>query len=261
MTAGACAGTPPGVGGGGGGGGAEGGSDGGGSLAGRTFVSESVTEDGRPRPLVEGTRIDLTVADDGGSISAEAGCNILLGQLEITRHRLVVGDLSSTDMACTPERGDQDEWLAGFLAADPAYALHGPRLRLTVGTTVIELVDREAVDPDRPLEGTTWRLESIVRGDVVASLPAGTGATVVFEDASLLVAVDDCNRGSAAVEIGPSTIGVGLLRMSLMACEQHPAEVEAAVVGVLAGEVSYGIDADLLTLTRADASLVLRAVP
>lgn len=139
VTAGACAGTPPGVGGGGGGGGAEGGSDGGGSLAGRTFVSESVTDDGQPRPLVEGTQIRLTVQADGAGISAHAGCNIIGGQLALTPHRLVIDDLTSTEMACPPDRGEQDEWLAGFLDADPAYALQGPRLRLVVGTTVVTL--------------------------------------------------------------------------------------------------------------------------
>lgn len=151
VTAGGCAGTPPGVGRGGGGGDADGGGDGGGgSLAGRTFVSESVTEDGQPRPLVDGTRIRLTVHDDGGGIGADAGCNIIGGQLARTPHRLVIDDLTSTEMACPPDRGEQDEWLAGFLDADPTYALRGPRLRLVVGATVIRLVDDEVVHLARP---------------------------------------------------------------------------------------------------------------
>jgi heat shock protein HslJ len=246
-----CAGGIPGGGGGGGGGG--------GSLPGRMFLSDSVTEAGRPRPLVDGTRIELNVSDNG-YIGASAGCNSFSGPVTIERGRLVVGDLASTDMACTPELEAQDEWLAGVLTADPAYALQGPRLQLTTGRTVIGLVDREVAEPDRPLEGTTWQLDTIVVDDAVSSLPPETGATLEFGDGSVLVRVVDCNQGSGDVVIGESTIDVGVLQMTLRACEQGPAEVESAVTGVLNGRIGYEIDGDTLTLTHPSTrGLVLRA--
>lgn len=249
-----CTGTVPGGGGPGGGG-----AGGGGSLAGRTFLSESVTDHGRPRPLVAGTRVRLGFTENG-YVSASAGCNIFSGPVRVERGRLVVGDLSSTDMACTPELGAQDEWLAGVLAADPAYALRGPRLRLAVGATVIRLVDRTVAEPDRPLEGPSWRLEGIVDGDAVSSVPAGTGATLVFGDGQVHVRIDDCNQGSGDIVIDAATITVGPLRMTERACAPDPAAVEAAVTGVLAGRVSYAIDADLLTLTHPGGrGLMLRA--
>jgi heat shock protein HslJ len=242
-----CTGGIPGA--GGGGGGAGGGGGGGGSLTGRTFLSESVTDHGRPRPLVPGSRIRLGFTENG-YVSASAGCNIFSGPVRVERGRLAVGDLSSTDMACTPELGAQDEWLAGVLAADPAYALRGPRLRLAVGATVIRLLDGEVAEPDRPLEGPSWRLESIVEGDAVSSVPGGAGATLVFADGRVHVRVDDCNQGSGDVVIGDSTIIVGPLQMTERACAPDPAAVEAAVTGVLAGRIAYAIDADLLTLTH-----------
>jgi heat shock protein HslJ len=251
-----CAGGIPGGGGAGGGGG---GAGGGGTLAGRTFLSESVTEHGRPRPLVEGTRIRLGFTENG-YVTASAGCNLLSGPVQVERGRLVVGDLSSTDMACTPELGAQDEWLAGVISADPAYALGGSRLRLAVGGTAIVLVDRQVADPDRPLEGPSWQLEGIVDGDAVSSVPAGTGATLEFGDGQVLLRVEECNQGGGDVVIGESTLAVGPLRMTLRACEQHPAEVEAAVTGVLTGTIAYEIDADMLTLTHPGGrGLVLRA--
>jgi heat shock protein HslJ len=47
-------------------------------LWGRTFVSVAVTEDGEPRPLIPGTRIELTFGqrEDEGGIRWKAGCNI-----------------------------------------------------------------------------------------------------------------------------------------------------------------------------------------
>jgi heat shock protein HslJ len=122
-----------------------------GSLAGRTFLSESVTEDGQPRPLVEGTRIELDFSEDG-RVTASAGCNFASAPVEVERGRILVGDLATTEMGCARELHDQDEWLAGVLAADPAHVLHGSRLRLEADGVVIGLVDREVAQPDRPLE-------------------------------------------------------------------------------------------------------------
>lgn len=101
-----------------------------GSVVGRTFLSESVTRDDEPRPLVEGTRIRLMLHEDG-RITASAGCNTLSGSMEVERDRIVVGELSTTEMGCEPALHDQDEWLADVLVADPAYVLDGDRLRLS----------------------------------------------------------------------------------------------------------------------------------
>lgn len=246
VAASACAAAPP----------AQPGGDG--SLVGRSFVSESVTEDGRPRPLVPGTQVQLSFSDDGRTIGASAGCNSMGGPVQIRPHRLVIDIQWTTDMACDPPREAQDTWVIDFLSADPRYALRGDRLHLQVGGTVIEMVDAE-VTPDQPLEGPTWQLESIVDDDVVSSLPAGTGATLTFGDGGVGVQIVDCNVGSGDVTIRGSEIDVGPLMMSLRACEQGPAQVEAAVVTVLQGTISYSIDGDVLTLTHPSGrGLVLR---
>jgi heat shock protein HslJ len=253
MAVGGCATTPPAGGGGGGGGG------GAGSLAGRSFVSESVTENGRPRPLVEGTEIALTFPSDGG-ISARAGCNHMSGSLEVQRHRLMVGDLTMTEMACSPELGEQDEWLAGLLTADPAYRLRGDSLRLQVGGTVVELVDQEVAEPGQPLEGPTWLLDTLIDGDALSTLPPGTGASLVFGDGGVGLNVENCNVGNGDVAIGESEIEVGPLMMTLRACEEDPAMVEAAVTSVLQGTITYEIAGDHLTLRHPSGKgLILRA--
>lgn len=228
------------------------------SLAGRTFVSESVTEDGQPRPLAEGTQLVLTFGRDG-RIAADAGCNGMSGSLDIEPDRLVVGELAMTRMSCGPELDGQDRWLATRLEADPAYALRGSRLRLEAAGTVIELVERGG-HAGRPLEGPEWQLESIVDGDTVSSPPEGTGASLVFGGGRVAVAIVDCNRGNGDVEIGRSEIEVGALSMTEMACQPAPSAVEAAVVAVLDGRISYEIDGDTLTLSHPDGrGLMLRA--
>lgn len=230
-----------------GGGGGDGGDGPPGPLAGRTFVSESVTEGGEPRPLVEGTRIEIGFTADG-RLRATAGCNTLSGAVDVRARRIVVGELASTRIGCPPERHEQDRWLVAVLTADPAYVLRGTRLLLETGATAIHLVDRAAGPSDRPLVGTEWQLESLVDGESASPLPPGTGATLVFGDGSLSLQVVDCNRGTADVLIARIAIEVGVLSMTARACAPDPAAVELAVVDVLQGVVGYRIEGDVLTL-------------
>jgi heat shock protein HslJ len=216
------------------------------SLADRAFLSTAITEDGQARPLVDGTRISLQFVD--GRLVAVAGCNTLQGQVAIEPDRLVLDQLEVTEMGCDPERHAQDDWLAGVLAAGPAYTLDGDSLRLESGTTVVELTDREVADPDRPLEGTVWRLDGLVDGDVASSVPAGSEANLVFADGDVSFDVVGCNQGRAPVTVDDGTLDVGELVTTRMACTGPAAELEGALVAVLDGEITFGVEADTLTL-------------
>lgn len=229
-----------------------------GGLSGRTFLSESVTEDGAPRPLVEGTRIRLAFA--GGRVTASAGCNTMSGEVSVAGGRVTVpGGLAVTEMGCDPPRHAQDEWLAAFLAGGPAYRLAGDRLTLSGAATAVVLVDRRAADPDRPLEGTAWRLDGMVDGDVVSTVPGRVVATLRFGGGRVTLAVDGCNSGGGEVEIGPGELRFGVLSTTAMACAPDRAAVEAALVSVLRGTVAYRIEAASLTLTGGGGKgLVLR---
>lgn len=223
------------------------------SVVGRTFLSESVTEDGLPRALVDGTKVGLTFHPDG-RLSATAGCNNIAGSVEVESARILVGELAMTELGCAPPLHEQDRWLADFLAAGPAYTLDGDRLRLDADGTVIELIDREMADPDRSLEGTVWRLDAISAGggqdSTVSSVPGGVEATLVFGEGQVAVRVQGCNQGAADVEVGEATLQVGQLTMTLIGCDGPPAEVEAAIVSVLQGEITYQVEATSLTLTH-----------
>jgi heat shock protein HslJ len=230
-----------------------------GALADREFLSTAVTEDGQPRPLLDGTQVRLRFHD--GRLTADAGCNTMDGDVEIEPDRLVLDQLAVTEMACDPaEHHAQDEWLAGVLAAGPAYTVDGDALRIESGTTVIELTDREVADPDRPLEGTRWQLDGIVDGDAVSSVPAGGGATLELADGRVSFQIEGCNQGGGDVTITDTSIEVGLLETTLMGCAPPASDVEAAVTSVLAGEVTYAVEAGTLTLTHPSGrGLVLRA--
>jgi heat shock protein HslJ len=225
-------------------------------LVGRTFLSESVTENGQPRPLVDGSEITLSFPEDG-RITFDSGCNHMDGTLGIEDDRLVVSEISMTEMACDPiELMDQEQWLAGVMDADPSYALDGERLRLESGDVVIELVDREVADPDRPLEGTTWQLDGMVQGggpdSAASSAPVGVTATLLFEGGNVTLVNEGCNGGRGAAEVGDGTIRFDGIMLTRMGCPDPQAEVEAAITSVLQGEVTYEIQATSLTITHPD---------
>lgn len=243
---------------------------GGGELAGRTFLSDTVTEDGQPKELVAGTRIDVTFHDDG-RLTAHAGCNTMGATPTITADRIEVGDgLSTTEMGCEPALHDQDTWLADLFAAGPTYRLDGERLTLTAGPTTLELVDREVADPDRPLEGTTWTLDGLIDGDTVSTVPGGVAATVTFDtdadaDAgagTVTVEGTGCNGGGGSYTLDEAAhrITVGPLAWTRMACGEPSATVEAALGAVLEGAIAYEIEAATLTLSHPGGKgLTLRA--
>src|SRR5580765_6721215 len=103
-------------------------------LSGRDYVSVSVTEHGRPRPLVADTRVEITFRSD--ALSAAAGCNWLNFPMVVDGGRLITGPYSSTLIGCSPERLAQDQWLGDFLAASPAWEQTGDTLTLASGDTV-----------------------------------------------------------------------------------------------------------------------------
>jgi heat shock protein HslJ len=114
-------------------------------LWGHTFVSVEMTQDGEPRPLVAGTRLELTFEkqENEGGARWEAGCNTMGSGIEIAPDRLLLTEeVSGTAVGCRTELHEQDDWLADFFASDPHWDLTNTRLTLTSGETVIELEER-----------------------------------------------------------------------------------------------------------------------
>jgi len=220
---------------------------------GATFLSTSVTENGQPKALVAGTRITLNFVEDGHRIGAQAGCNSMGGQVSFADGRMVVGDLATTEMGCDPPRHAQDEWVARFLTSRPQWSRSGSTLTLDNGTTQIALEDKKVADPDRPLRGTKWVVDTIVDGESASSVPAGAEAFLAFGDGAdrdRFAGNTGCNGmgGSSVVHEEPSTITFSEVITTKMACEDDRMRLERAVLGTLKGDVRYQIDADVLRL-------------
>lgn len=229
-------------------------------LRGRTYLSTGVTENRQPKQLVAGTRITLSFAADGANVGAYAGCNHMGGPGRIESGRLVVGEMAMTMMGCDGGRNEQDAWLATLLTGRPTIQLSGDELVLASGTTEVRFLDREVADPDRPLTGTRWVVESVIDRDTASSIPIGSRAHLTIGTDSKLTGNSGCNEmGGAAVRTG-TTIAFSDVFTTRMACEPDRTRLEQAVLAVLRDTVTYEIEADLLRLRHPSGKgLDLRA--
>lgn len=228
------------------------------SLPDRTFLSVAASDGGVAKTLVAGTRI--TLAFQNGSLSVSVGCNSMGGAYHLDGGRLVVDQMSTTDMGCEPDLMAQDTWLAAFLGSRPTVNLAGDELTLEAGSVVIRLRDRKIVEPDVAITAGTWTVESIISGDAVSSVPAGVTATLAFHADGKLDVSDGCNQGSARWKAVGTGMEVSDLVLTKKACEAAGGRLEAAVVGVLrASSIAASIDGNVLTLRTGAGGLQLRA--
>lgn len=229
-------------------------------LRGRTFLSTGVTENGQAKQLVAGTRIRLSFGEEGRRIAANVGCNHLGGDARVEDGKLVAQDLSMTAMGCDAGRSEQDAWLATFLTGAPTIRSSGVELVLANGTTEIRLLDRTVADPDRPLTGTRWIVESIIDRDTASSIPQGAVAHLLVNADGTFTGNTGCNQMGGAAPLAQATIRFGGVFTTKMACEPDRMRLEQAVLSVLADDVSYEIDADQLRLRHPSGrGLDLRA--
>jgi heat shock protein HslJ len=224
------------------------------ALPGHTYVSTAV----EGFTLVDGTQVVLTF--DGPNLAANAGCNQLSSAWSVEGSVLVVPAMAQTEMACDPAAlMDQDTWLGSVLTSRPTLALDGDTLTVSAQGATVTLVDREVADPDRPLEGTVWTVDTLVTGAAASSLPAGVRApTLTLEGGNLLVDTG-CNTGRGDYTIAADAVTFGPLATTRMACEPAATQVEQQVLTVLTGTATFAIDADTLTLTNGANGLVARA--
>ncbi|WP_018683746.1 META domain-containing protein [Actinokineospora enzanensis] len=217
------------------------------------FTAETATDNGAPHALVPGSSVTLDF-QDGGRLSAAAGCNTIGGSVSLAGGTLQTAELSSTEMACDEARHRQDEWLSALLTAKPVWKLADDRLTLTSATT--ELVLGKAKPAN--LVGPKWALESLLDGQSASSTPDTGKASLTFEKDQVMIRTG-CNSGSAPYTVEGTTLRFEPPMLTKMACADGSAAVESAVVAVLGEKVEYAIDGQSLTLTNGAKALQLRA--
>jgi heat shock protein HslJ len=214
-------------------------------LSGRGFVSSDVTG----YDLVEGSEITMNFLDD--SVSVNAGCNTMNGGYEITDGTFVAGQFAMTMMACDDPLMAQDTWLSEFLASSPTIELDGSTLSFSGDEVTITL---DEIEP-AALVGTTWTVTGTVANEAVSSVPMEATASITIADDGTVAVDTGCNTGSGSVEVGDDTLTFGPIAITKRACADEAVnQLEAAVLAVLQGEVTYEIEGSNMSLRSGDGA-------
>ncbi|MEV5646665.1 META domain-containing protein [Nocardia sp. NPDC052254] len=97
---------------------------------------ESTTVEGPQIPGAGPLRLTFGEPD---RISANAGCNTLMGTADLSGGIMRTGPFASTRMACLGDRAGADDWATALLQAKPSWSLDGATLTLRTGDRTVTL--------------------------------------------------------------------------------------------------------------------------
>jgi heat shock protein HslJ len=202
----------------------------------RVFLSQSVIEDGAPRPLVDDRPLWLSF-DRRGEMYANAGCNHLHATYRVNEGTFVLSRfVDVTLLICDADVDAQEEWYFDFLVSRPSIVIAGDTIVLETDHTRIEYLDQEVATPDLPLAGPTWTVEMICQGVLVGGSDWPAPATLSFGRDGTVEVFSGCNSGFATYAIDREEITFAELTLTEEGCsDDAAARLEAAVVGVLGG--------------------------
>lgn len=219
------------------------GSDPGTDLEGRQFLLES-SEGYTP---VEDTTISVGFSD--GTFGFSAGCNSHSGDYTLCNGKLCLQDLGSTEIGCEPDRDAQDAWLADFFTNQPALDLEGNRLTFTGEEATLVFLDREVANPDRPLTGRTWTVDTFFDGGAASNIPIDEPPTLEFGEDGTLSFYTGCNSGMGDYSVDGQDITFADLTWTERGCPSTAAQrAEEHMIEVLMNTVTFEIDAQRLTI-------------
>lgn len=186
-----------------------------------------------------------------------AGCNSYQYDYAIENERLMVSGGGSTLLGCEPDVSAQNTYFYSFFLSDPGLTLAGEWLTLTGKSATLTFVE-SVPEPDRPLTGHTWRVDSLMMGSVATAFE-GLDASVSFDDNGTVSVNAGCNQGQGTYEASASQLTFGPMAYTEMACSpQLVMDAEAHMQKVFApGVATYEIGATRLIVERADGNGVV----
>ncbi|MFB7515811.1 META domain-containing protein [Streptomyces sp. NPDC056144] len=218
-------------------------------LAGTYWTIDAVTIDGRKAVAPPGAHVEF--AEDG-SAKGSTGCNAFGVSAAVDGSTVTVTQQEISMMACTGDRGRFERDLIAAFSGPLKATVKGERLTLASADGARSLALTS--EPDAPLRGTTWKIDSLVSGDSASSLPEGSGAKAKFtigEDGRVSGNLG-CNNFSAAARVDGTTLTVeGPAATTRMICTPPQMRLETKLYELLDGPLTYRLNHRTLTLTDA----------
>lgn len=109
------------------------------------------------------------------------------------------------------------------------------------------------------LSGTTWKLDSYSQGSVMKTALPDVDTYLTFNKNNQLSGNVGCNSFGGGYSVSGDRITFGQLASTEMYCNATGVMgQESSVLGFLAGEKSFTIVGDVLTITGSDGSIVFK---
>ena len=182
--------------------------------------------------------------DPEGTVAGSDGCNQYTGSFHTDGDSIQVGPLATTRMACDPARNAQaTAFAAAFSGATGWRLLETGELELTghgdiLAAPGVAAPPSEGAPPAGGLPGTEWRLVDL---DGSAEFDASLAPQLTFADDGTLAGFAGCNTYNGSFTLDGSTIDIGPLATTKMACAPPGSDIEAAYLPALDAVGSWEI--------------------
>ncbi len=193
-----------------------------------------------------------TLAIDGVNLAGSTGCNSYSAGYTLDADRLTVSEIAQTEMFCEGLM-DQEMAFLKALGAVESISLEGEQL--TLHSAEGDLV----FQPSSPvaLEGTSWTLNGIMRGDGFVSTYLDDEITAEFIDGQMAGSAG-CNRYFASYEVDGDSLTIGPAGATRMSCGEERDEREREFLTALESVAGFKIQREVLTLTDAEGATVIQ---
>ena len=227
------------------------------TLTGTEWNLVSTSSAGTQTPVPAG--ITATLQIDGTLAAGTSGCNRYMAQVTSMDPGLVFSDAASTMMACPdPQMSFETAYLAALKTVTD-YAIADQTLSLLDASGSAVLVYQAA--PAATVVGA-WVVTGYNNGKQgVESPPDGVVLTADFSADGSVSGNGGCNNFNGGYSYTDTTIAIGPLMSTMMACGDPKDTVEQQYLAALQNATSWSITSGALELRNGDALQVSFARP
>ncbi|PZS16785.1 MAG: hypothetical protein DLM57_09625 [Pseudonocardiales bacterium] len=194
--------------------------------------------------------------DKNGRLTGTDGCNHLSADVTINGDTITIGNVNSTDLACTgrqPGFARQVAALRTLLTGTLQFSVRGGELTLSKhgkAAVVYRATPGPTTDPAE-LTGRKWSLVSVAQdGPNGTTSTVPPGAVLTFDGKGRFTTSDGCNSGGGKVTITPGTLDISGYASARNPCPGTDPAQSAIVARILDGSVTWAIKDGQLTLIR-----------
>ena len=199
-------------------------------------------------PLPAG--VEVTALFEQGKLTGTSGCNRYSATYNVKGNDLTIdmGQSAGTAMTCGPAATALEQAYLQRLDQAASYSIDGDKLVLSDSDKNTLLT--YAASSSKLLSGA-WVVTSFHKGDAIVSVTAGSIVTAVFTDTTIS-GNGGCNQYSGPVVVNGTTIEIGPVARTAMACNPEIDTQEQAYLAALGEAASYIATTSSLDLFRAD---------